>query len=457
MAKIKQATVKIEKFQFPNIGIGINSETGDKVQIKRALPGQVVDVRVKKGKGQLLSVLERASNEVLPLCPNTDRCGGCTFQTLRYEDELMLKRDMVLDLFKKAEISLPLKCEPVEVRPAPNIYGYRNKMEFSFGDEYRDGPLSIGLRGPGSHYEVCDGAFCNICHPDFNKIVTLTRDFFRDRNSNFYHKTRKIGHLRHLVIRRGEHTGDILINLVTTPGLKVDGFAQALLELKLEGHIRGILHTLNESVADIVRPDHVELLHGEDFFYDNCLGLKFKIYPFSFFQTNTLGAELLYETVREFAETTAEDKGDIFDLYCGTGTIAQILSRSAARIYGIEIVESAVIAARENAALNNIKNCEFIEGDVNKETLAPLTAEGIRPGVIVIDPPRDGIHPKAIMPIINFGAKKLIYVSCKPTSLVRDLEVFLENGYELTNLRIHDMFPRSYHVETVVLLERRNF
>jgi len=453
MAKSKQINVKIEKFNFPNIGVGKSTETGDKIQIKRALLGQVVEARVKRGKGQLLSVLERASNEVSPLCPNTDRCGGCTFQTLPYEDELALKREMVLDLFDKAGISLPMERGLIEARPAPNVYEYRNKMEFSFGDECKDGPLALGLRGVGSHYEVCDGSLCNICHPDFNKIVENVRDFFREQGASFYHKTRRIGHLRHLVIRRGEYTGEILVNLVTASGFLCEGFAESLLSLPLEGRIRGILHTTNESVADVVRPDHVELLYGEDFFYDECLGFKFKIYPFSFFQTNTLGAEELYKTVREFAKSGAEIAGDVFDLYCGTGTIAQILSESAKRVFGIEIVESAVIAARENAELNNITNCEFICGDVSKTTLCPLMEKGVRPDVIIVDPPRDGIHPKSIMPIIEFGASKIVYVSCKPTSLVRDLDIFLKNGYLIRDIRIHDMFARSYHVETVVLLE----
>jgi len=454
MAKSKQISVKIEKFSFPNIGIARTTESGDKIQIKRALPGQVVEARVKRGKGQLLNVIERAPNEVSPLCPNTDRCGGCTFQTLTYEDELTLKRDMILDLFDKAGITLPIERESVEARPAPSVYEYRNKMEFSFGDECKDGPLALGLRGVGSHYEVCDGSVCNICHPDFNKIVECVRDFFRERGASFYHKTRRVGHLRHLVIRRGDYTGEILINLVTAMGLDSVGLVEALLGLSLEGHIRGILQTTNESVADVVRADHVELLYGEDFFFDECLGLKFKIYPFSFFQTNTLGAEKLYKTVREFAKRGTEIAGDVFDLYCGTGTIAQILSESAERVFGIEIVESAIVAARENAVLNNIDNCKFICGDVSKTTLEPLMEEGVRPDVIIVDPPRDGIHPKSIMPIIEFGARKIVYVSCKPTSLVRDLAVFLDNGYLLRDIRIHDMFARSYHVECVALLER---
>jgi len=455
MAKNKHAFIRIEKFKFPNIGIGVEIDKDEspgaepcakaKIEVKRALPGQIVEAKVKKGKGLLLNVLERSDKEAAPLCPNTDKCGGCTFQTLNYEDELNIKEQMVKDLFYKANIKLP---EAVKIIPAPDVYRYRNKMEFSFGDEYKDGPLSLGLRNPGSYYEVCDGAHCNICHEDFNKIVRCTKEFFREQGASFYHRTRHTGHLRHLVIRRGEHTKEILVNLVTAEGLEMEGLEKALLELPLEGCIRGIIHTTNNSVADVVKAEKVEVLYGDDFYYDLCLGLKFKIYPFSFFQTNTLGAEELYKTVREFAEEN--EGGDIFDLYCGTGTIAQILNKKAKKVYGIEIVESAVEAAIQNAVLNNIENCEFIAGDVLKEVVE-LTST---PETIILDPPREGIHPKALEPIISFGAKRIIYVSCKPTSLVRDLEVFLGKGYKLKNFRIHDMFPRSYHVECVALLEK---
>ena len=462
MAKNKHVFVKIEKFKFPDIGVGVNlgaeepdeervtaansSVSSEKAEVKRALPGQIVRARLKRGKGQLLNVWRRAASEVPPLCPNTGSCGGCTFQTLPYEDELKIKSRMVTDLFANNRIELPEGPENPNIIPAPNVYGYRNKMEFSFGDEYKNGPLSLGLRNPGSYYEVCNGALCNICHEDLGEIVEAVRGFFKEKGAGFYHRTLNTGHLRHLVLRRAEYTGEILVNLVTADGAVIHGFSEALLGLELKGRIVSILHTLNSSVADVVLPDKVEVLYGKDFFYETCLDLRFKIYPFSFFQTNTKGAERLYTTVSDFVGD--ERAENIFDLYCGTGTIAQILSPKAGKVYGIEIVESAVRAAIENAALNNTDNCEFIAGDVLREV--PKLA--VSPDVIILDPPREGIHPKAIEPIINFGAKKIVYVSCKPTSLVRDLQVFLDRGYGLSKFRVHDMFPRSYHVECVALL-----
>ena len=449
MAKKKTAEIKIDKFRFPNIGVG--EFEGCPAEIKRALPGQIVEAALakKKGvfKGRMSNIIKHGVGEIEPLCPNTYKCGGCTFQPLTYGDEISIKWNMVKELFEGAGIS---EIEHAEFAQAPETYGYRNKMEFSFGDAYKNGPLNLGLRNPGSFYEVCDGGSCNICDSDFNEITAFTKVFFADRNEAFYHRVLHSGTLRHLVIRKGAYTGEILVNLVTAPEVQADlkEYATGLLNLKLKGKITGILHTVNNSVADVVLAEEMEILYGSDFFTDNILGLKFKIYPFSFFQTNTKGAERLYSTVDEFC---GEEKvSTIFDLYCGTGTIAQILSKKADKVYGIELVESAVVAAKENAVVNGIDNCSFIAGDVLKE-VGQLSSE---PDIIILDPPREGIHPKAIGPIIAFGAKKIVYVSCKPSSLVRDLGLFMENGYGIEKIRIHDMFPRSYHVETVVLLSR---
>ena len=450
MAKYRNVEIQIEKFRFPNFGIG--EFEGRTVEIKRALPGQKVEASISRKKdgykGRLLKVTEHGASECKPLCPNTYNCGGCTFQPLTYADEIEIKRNMVIDLFEEAGIS---EIKHAEFMEAPDVHGYRNKMEFSFGDAYKDGPLNLGLRNPGSFYEVCDGSTCNICDSDFNEITAFTKAFFTEKNEAFFHRMRGSGSLRHLVIRKGSYTGEILVNLVSSPQIQADlaEYASGLLKLELKGKIAGILHTINNSVADVVLDEGTAILYGSDFFTDNILGLKFKIYPFSFFQTNTRGAERLYATVNEFCGE--EKNSTIFDLYCGTGTIAQILSPKADNVYGIELVESAVTAAKENAIENNINNCHFIAGDVLKEVGA-LSGE---PDIIILDPPREGIHPKAIGPIINFGAKKIVYVSCKPSSLVNDLAVFRAKGYAIKKIRIHDMFPRSYHVETVVLLEKK--
>ena len=216
-----------------------------------------------------------------------------------------------------------------------------------------------------------------------------------------------------------------------------------------KGNLNGILHTVNDSLADAVINEGTKVLYGKDYIYEELLGLKFKITPFSFFQTNSLGAEVLYTKTREFVGEI--DDQIVFDLYSGTGTIAQILAPVAKKVVGVEIIEEAVVAARENARLNGLDNCEFIAGDV----LKVIDDIKDKPDMIVLDPPRDGIHPKAIDKIIDFGVNKIVYVSCKPTSLARDIEIFEARGYKVKKVCCVDMFPGTGHVETVVLLSKK--
>ena len=252
-------------------------------------------------------------------------------------------------------------------------------------------------------------------------------------------------------MRKAAFTGEILINLITTSDytFNPEDYAKAILDTELSGKIAGILHTINDSLADVVQSDETKILYGNDYFYENLLGLKFKISAFSFFQTNSKGAEKLYSVVREYAGDTSGKV--VFDLYCGTGTIGQIMSEGSKKVIGIEIVEEAVEAAKINAELNGITNCEFIAGDVLKK----VDELEDKPDLIIVDPPRDGINPKAILKIIDFGAEEIVYVSCKPTSLARDLQVFEANGYKTVKVKCVDMFPRTQHVETVCQLVLR--
>ena len=261
-----------------------------------------------------------------------------------------------------------------------------------------------------------------------------------------------IGFLRHLLLRRGNTTGEILVNLVTTSQENPDfsELTRRLLDLSLEGKIVGILHIINDALSDTVRSDETILLYGKDYFYEEILGLKFKITPFSFFQPNSYAAQVLYNTAREYIGDTRDMT--VFDLYSGTGTISQILAEVAKEVIGVEIVEEAVEAAKENAALNGITNCRFIAGDV----LKVLDQVEEKPDFIVLDPPRDGIHPKALPKIIQYGVDKLVYISCKPTSLARDLEMFLANGYRVEKACCVDQFCQTVHVETVVRLQRKH-
>ena len=325
-------------------------------------------------------------------------------------------------------------------------------MEFSFGDEYKDGPLSLGLHKKGSTYDILTACDCKIVHEDFTKILTCVLAYFKERNASYYHKISHEGYLRHLLVRRAENTGEILVNLVTTSQEEWDlmPLVQEVLGLPLEGKVVGFLHIINDSLADVVKSDETKVLYGQDYFYEELLGLKFKITPFSFFQTNSRGAEVLYSTAREFVGETKDRT--IFDLYSGTGTIAQILAPVAKEVIGVEIVEEAVTAAKENAEANGLTNCSFLAGDV----LKVIDEIEEKPDFIVLDPPREGIHPKALPKIVDlYRCEKMLYISCKPTSLARDLVEFAKYGYRVEKVCCVDMFPGTVHCETVVLLSQQ--
>ena len=443
----------IEKVEFPNKGLVWVPEAEAYVTVKNGIPGQKVRFIVnkfKKGKaeGRLLEVLEKSPLETRkPVCSIFPECGGCMYQTMSYEEQLKMKSAQIKEILDAAATS---EYEFEEIKASPKEFAYRNKMEFSFGDEYKDGPLSLGLHKKGSTYDVLTAGDCKLVHEDMNKILLCVLNFFKERNVCYYRKLQHEGYLRHLLLRRGDTTGEILVNLVTTTQEEHDmqPLVDELLALDLEGKIVGILHILNDSLSDVVQSDETKILYGQDFFYEKILGLEFKITPFSFFQPNSRGAEVLYSTVREYI-------GDIhdmtvFDLFSGTGTISQVLAPVAKEVIGVEIIEEAVEAAKENAKRNGLTNCKFIADDVFK-ALDNITE---KPDVIVLDPPRDGIHPKALPKILDYGVENIVYISCKATSLARDLEMIQGRGYKLVKAVCVDQFCETVHVETIALLSR---
>ncbi|MCD8013910.1 MAG: 23S rRNA (uracil(1939)-C(5))-methyltransferase RlmD [Lachnospiraceae bacterium] len=453
----------VERVDFPNKGI-IRTEEG-MVTVKNTIPGQSIRFVISKkrsgrAEGRLLEILEPSHLESrAPVCDLFPDCGGCTWQTMPYEEQLRLKADQVRRLLEsKTEWSIF-----EGIHPSPKEFAYRNKMEFSFGDAYKDGPLCLGLHKRSSHYDVLTASGCQLVHPDMTAILTAALSFFQERRIPYYHKMTHEGILRHLLLRRSEKSGDLLACLVTTGVLgEQDGledfetvlhrYAERLMSLNLEGRIVGILHMRNDSVADIVQSEETTILYGQDYFYETLLGLRFKITPFSFFQTNSSGAEVLYSIARQYVEERSIGQAPvIFDLYSGTGTIAQMLAPVAKKVIGVEIVEEAVEAARVNARMNDLDNCTFLAGDV----LKVLDTIPERPDFIVLDPPRDGVHPKALQKIIAYSAPCILYISCKPTSLARDLEVLLANGYREERMCCVDMFPQTTSVETIVLLSNR--
>lgn len=466
MKKGFRGTGTVERVDFPNKGIAVTDD-GDRVIVKNTIPGQKVEFVVNKVKhqraeGRLMEVIEKSPLETEEPCPHFGMCGGCTYQTVPYEKQLDMKLTQVKKLISDAiGTEKESGYEFIGIHGSPKKSEYRNKMEFSFGDEYKDGPLALGMHKRGSFYDLVTVSDCQIVDEDFRTILKVTLDYFSKNNIPYFHRATHKGYLRHLLVRKATKTGEIIVDLVTstqTEGFDEEellaGFRYALLTRQYDGRFKGVLHTKNDSVADVVKNEGTEVLYGDSYFYEELLGLKFKITPFSFFQTNSLGAEVLYETAREFI--LGEDKDSlngktVYDLYSGTGTIAQLMAPVCKEVVGVEIVEEAVCAAKENAALNGLDNCKFIAGDV----LKVLDEIEEKPDYIILDPPRDGIHPKAIGKIIEYGVENMVYISCKPTSLARDLQIFMDRGYRVEKICCVDMFPNTYHVETVCQLVLR--
>ncbi|MGN1165912.1 MAG: 23S rRNA (uracil(1939)-C(5))-methyltransferase RlmD [Lachnospiraceae bacterium] len=443
----------IESVDFPNKGKVFLPEEDKCVIVKNGVPGQKVKfsvnkVRQGKAEGRIVEVTESSTLEIEPACPHFGQCGGCTYQNLPYEEQVKMKEAQIKKMMDEA-VNGDYLWQGVKESPVKEAY--RNKMEFSFGDEYKDGPLALGMHKRGSFHDIVNVTDCRIVDEDYRKILSATLEFARETGLPYYHRMRHTGIFRHLLVRKAVKTEEILVDLVTTSEISenvLEGWKERLLSLTLDGKLAGILHTKNDSVADVVKDEGTTVLYGQNYFYEELLGLKFKITPFSFFQTNSLGAEVLYQIARDYMGST-KDKV-VFDLYSGTGTIAQILAPVAKKVVGVEIVEEAVEAARENAKLNGLDNCTFWAGDV----LKVIDELGEVPDLIMLDPPRDGVNPKALEKIIRFGVDKMVYIACKPTSLARDLEMLQGRGYKVEKIACVDLFPGTYHIETVALLSR---
>ena len=518
----------VKKVEFPNkayVDVIEKDENGNEQKtltlVKGALPGQKIKFRAKKvrkdkSQGILLEVTEKSPLETAePMCCRFGKCGGCSYQTLPYEKQLELKKNQVLDIidtvYKTLDSSLGIKKDYIYdgILPSPEIKGYRNKMEFSFGDEYKGGPLTLGLHKKGSVHDIVNASGCQIVDDDYSKVIDCIVEYFREKQVPHYNKNTHQGVLRHLLVRRAVSTGELLVALVTSSQQDISEYVSEVSEklngLEYNGKLTGFIHIINDGLGDVVKSDRMHIISGKDWFTEKILGLQFKISPFSFFQTNTKGAEVLYTRARDYVlggevtgvgknsvgvgmdadssdiadgysemgtenvdlagvcskKTESEKKTDtgkssvfkdkvVFDLYSGTGTIAQIIAPVAKKVIGVEIVEEAVEAAKENAAINGLDNCEFIAGDV----LKVIDEIDEKPDYIILDPPREGIHPKAIRKIIDYGVENIVYISCKPTSLSQDLATFETFGYHVERVSNVDMFPGTVHVETVVLLSR---
>lgn len=450
MRKGKEYEFLIEETEFP--GTGIAQKDDLPVYIKGTVPGQKVLAKVTKkrkeyAQAKLLETIENVDYAIENKCPHFGQCGGCSTQYIPYEKQLQIKEEQLLKLFKSKDIE---DFEFLGVEKSPEEYEYRNKMEFTFGDMEKGGDLTLGMHVKNRSFSIVTVDNCQIVDKDFRDILTTVVNYFNKKALPKYRVMSHEGFLRNLVIRKAKNTGEILVNIVTTSQMEFDfkEIVDILLKGEYKGEIKGILHTINDTLSDVVQVDKLEILYGRDYIIEELLGLKFKIAPEAFFQTNSKGAEKLYSIVKDFLGDASSKV--VFDLYCGTGTIGQIVAPKAKKVIGVELIEEAVKAANENAKLNGLDNCEFIAGDVAKV----IKDVKQKPDIIILDPPRPGVHPVALEYVVRFEPKEIIYVSCNPKTLVDDLKYLMDNGYKLEKVKGMDMFPHTPHLETVVKLSK---
>jgi 23S rRNA (uracil1939-C5)-methyltransferase len=432
-------------------GNGVARHEGFVVFVRGGLPGDRVRARVTKVKrgfaeGFASAVLEPGADRVEAPCRHFGTCGGCRFQDLAYDVQLEQKAQQVCDaLVRIGRIADP-PLEPIV--PAASIFGYRNKLEYSFSTG-EDG-VELGFHRAGRWDEVVGIEECLLTTDVGNEIRLAVRGWAREERLEPYDQATGDGYLRHLVVREGRNTGQALVVLVTAPGERFEaGYFVDVLRRFPE--VRSIHWAINDTPAEQTNLP-TKLLWGDDAIEEAILGLRFRVRPSAFLQTNTEMAEQLYGLAREFAGLTGNE--NVFDLYCGTGTIGLALAPDAGKVWGLEISEEAVACAIENAELNGIGNAQFFAGNVG-QTLEELAERAGTADVVVVDPPRAGLAGKALRRTGALAAQRIVYVSCNPTTLASDVQVLRDDyGYTLVRCRPVDMFPHTPHVESVSLLTR---
>jgi len=429
-------------------GNGVARLNGFVVFVRRGLPGDTVRARVTKVKRShaeaiAVEVVEPGADRVEAPCLHYPACGGCRFQDLAYERQLEAKAGQVGDAMARIGGFSDLELEPAV--PAESIFHYRNKLEYSF-TETPDG-VGLGLHRAGRWDEVLDIEKCWLTTDVGNALRNAVRDWARAEGLSVYDQATHEGYLRHLIVREGRNTAQALVVLVTAPG-RLDGEERLVETLQRFPEVRSIYHAVNDRPAEVTNVP-AKLLWGEDAIQEEILGLRFRVRPNAFLQTNTAMAEVLYSLALEYAGLTGEET--VFDLYCGTGTIGLTMAREALTVWGVEVSEESVACAIENAELNGITNTAFFAGEVG-DSIEELHERAGKPDVVVVDPPRAGLSAKALRRIARLEPARIVYVSCNPTTLAGNAkELVGEHGYRLERARPVDMFPHTPHIETVAL------
>jgi 23S rRNA (uracil1939-C5)-methyltransferase len=447
--KDQELELSIESLAFG--GNGVARLDGFVVFVRRGLPGDTVKARVTKvqrrhAEAVATEIITPGPVRVEAPCAHYPACGGCRFQDLAYDTQVATKHQWVADSLQRIA---GLTDAPLEaIVPAVSQFHYRNKMEYSF-TQLEDGP-TLGLHRAGRWDEVLQIDKCWITSDVDNAIRNTMRDWAREEKLTAYDQETHEGYLRHLMVRVGRNTGQALVQLVTNRGERFD--RERLIEvLTAIPEVKSIHWSINEGVSETTELP-TELIWGEDAIEEEIGGLRFRVRPNAFLQTNTEMAEKLYAIAREFAGLTGNET--VYDLYCGIGTIGLSMAKDAMTVWGIEISEESVACAIENQELNRIGNTAFFAGNVG-EVLADLRTRAGDPDVVVVDPPRAGLAGKALKRLGEIEAPRIVYVSCNPTTLAGDLKRLSDDyGYRLVRARPVDMFPHTPHVECVALLER---
>jgi len=448
--------VRVDDLAFGGRGVG--RVEGFVVLVDGGLPGDEVKVRVDKVKGsyaegRALELISPSADRIQARCDHFGVCGGCRWQSLPYDLQLQYKRRQVMEALRRIG---GFDDPPVaDVLPSPDPFYYRNKMEFSFGRDSAGG-LALGLHPAGNFQEVFDLEACHLQSEDSNGIVAAVREACREKGLPPYDVRQHTGFLRYLTIREGKLSGEIMVNLVTAGGgPRETEYAGALREVArrvCEGRprITSFLRTINEGRATVAFGEQAEILAGSASIRENLLGKTFEITANSFFQTNSRQAERLYGTALELAEIRQEDS--VLDLYSGTGAISILAAGRAREVRGVESLAESVRNAERNAALNGTRNVWFICGEV-KKVLGAMAGDTRPPDVVIANPPRAGLNETVIRRIVRLRPRRIVYVSCNPTTLARDLKSLCETGYRLDGVRPVDMFPHTYHIECVARID----
>jgi len=476
--------LQIDKYAFEGKGIvkvsknellGLNDSNGNEknyvVFVQGSYPGDKVKARllkIKKNFAEAITteVISPSKDRIKARCKYFGTCGGCKQQDLNYEAQVFYKQKQVEEIFEKLGGFSDYKIEPI--KPSENVFYYRNKMEFSFSDKRwltkeeisREGRLerdfALGLHIPRIYDKVLDIDECFLQSEISNDILNFTREFFKKRNTSVYSTKTHTGFLRNLVIRQSFHTNDLMVNLVTSEedDELLNEYSDKI--RKTIPQITTIINNINKKLAAVAIGDYEKIIFGSGFIYDKIGKYKFRISANSFFQTNTLQAERLYQTALDYAQLTGNEI--VYDLYSGAGTIAIYISDKVKQVYALESVASAIADAHINEELNNISNVKFFSADLYKSFLPIVEKNKVpKPDIIIVDPPRSGMHQNTVNDVITLSPSKIVYVSCNPTTQARDIKLMVDAGYKLIKIRPVDMFPHTYHIESVALLVKKGY